>query len=797
MPRRLAILCLTSLVLLPGHAVAKTDAHTGVKSGVKSGAKSEAKSETKSETKSEKHANKGPQSFEAILKSYAFVADFYLKEPERSISDELFWRYPWKVPTPEFPIFPEFDDPKIEMPQSKGAGRAVQHINRGRALYLEGEIEEARRTWLSARARYGKDWPYHRRNDYFVGYAFMRLATADMANRKVGWEDKLVEGAWSNAATFLSWAFSLKKDEADPVVDAAMPKGLYNLAAIYYRYNRYSGAYGAAVTGLEYLRKTGRKDYRPWFRRLIAESYVQNRTYLEALQEFDTALRQDPDRAHAAAIFMRVGDVYFDLNNYELAEEVYRLSSVIDEELRNITPAQLIFRGESLFWLGKFDEAQRMFHMALDGIPFRRVTAPVPSDFAAYARLRMADAWLAQKNRDKAKLEYFKVNHEFRGSEAARIAAVRLACLELPFYEGNNIRHARELLEQSKEEAQLPEQAKELSWACHTASWAERERTRDMVERVRTFATKYPESRFLRSLAEPVREVQAARIEDYFSVGDAHRAARFFEMNRKALFPEVPESVAARLFIAYANTLHSEKAAEFWEAHHKTPDSDLKLLREAVVSAENLDREASAASQKGKRASVWQNRLGALASKVKERKWTVTPDGRAVDYWVRLGNSKSAQGLFLGPLVDLARSWSATDLGNMCLYEFPLVARTMSGLPQERVRALAREMIDRTLPALLQKDESCASSLLEMEARLWDPASLAAMWRARLQWPMTQPVLAQIWSVAEALGQAGDRKGAEEFWKVLSEKAPKGSVESGLAKARLDPTRTEFESLWN
>ena len=768
---------------------------------------------TKAAGKSAVVATPPRETFESIIRNYAFVADFNLKDPARIVSDELFWRYPWKIPDPEFPMFPDFTDLAQEFPPSKGGGRAVQHINRGRALFLEGNIDEARNNWLSARARYGKDWPFHRRNDYFIGYAFYRKAFADMAARKVSWDDKQIEGSFSNATTFMSWAFLVKKDEADPVVDYVMPKGLYNLASIYFRFKRYSAAYGAATSGLDFLRKTGRKEYRPWFRRFIAESMIQNRSYLEAIQEFDTALRQDPDAEQAAGIFMRVGDLYFDLNNYELAEEAYRLSGIIDEELRSITPAQMIIRGESLFWLGKFDDAQRMFHHALDGVAFRKTRSPVTTEFASWAKLRFADAFLAQKNFERARLAYFQVSHEYRGTEAARIAQVRRACLELPFYEGNNVRHARELLEGTKELAELPDEARELSWACHTSSFAERERTQEMVERVRSFATKYPESRFLRSLAEPVREVQAERIEPMFDVGDQHRAISFFEKNRKILFPKIDQKLGERLFIAYTNVMRPDKAAEFWGFHEKMADSDLKLLREAAVATEMLDDPKTAKS------TLWKKRFDAAAKSMTGRKWSSDPVGRPVDYFVRLLNSRRGESTLLNPLLGLAVHWSgggaaqsaiasgkgsATDdsaIANLCRFEFPVIARLSQtkGERRAKVTEALDSMIARGFPRLLATDEGCAASILDLEARVYgkDPAAMAARWRTRRSWTLTTPVLTNIWSLSETLYDRGDKKSAEDLWRHVRDNGPAGAVETGLAKARLDPSRTEFENLWN
>src|SRR5690606_10497269 len=111
-----------------------------------------------------------------ILASYYFVGDFDQKPEERQISEELFWKYPFQLPEVQFPVEYGFSDIEKEFPKTVGQGRAIQHINRGRKLYLQGDIVPAKDTWLAARSRYGKEWSHHRRNDYFIAYSFLKLA---------------------------------------------------------------------------------------------------------------------------------------------------------------------------------------------------------------------------------------------------------------------------------------------------------------------------------------------------------------------------------------------------------------------------------------------------------------------------------------------------------------------------------------------------------------------------------------------------------------------------------------------
>jgi|GEM_PF-846826 len=760
--------------------------------------------------KSGKSSSPKRESYEEILKKYMFVADFAQKEPTRAVSDEIFWQYPFAPITPEFPILAEFDDIKRELPATSGSGRDMQHLNRGRALFLEGKYKEARTSWLSARARYGKESPAHRRNDYFIGLSFLKQAQVELnlssASPETVYNDTKVQNEFSNATVFYSWAFLVKKNVPDSLVDDLTPKGLYNLAAIYFRYQRWAGAYGAAEEGMNFLRKTGRKEFRTQFRRILAESHITNRSYLEAFQELDAALRQDQDKPQAGAIFARAGDIYFSFNNYELAEDAYRVGGLIDEELRNVSPMQMVLRGESLFWLGKFADAQRLLHFALNGIPFRKDVKQLPSDMTSWAKLRFADAWMAQKKYDDAKLAYFQVEHDFRGTEAARIAGIRRACLELPFYLGRNVEHARNMLEGYKApppEKSVPDQATELAWACFTSSYSERERTKAMVERVREFADKFPESRFLRSMATPVRAVQAGIIDELFAAGNPYAALSFFEKNRKVLFPKVADDLAKKLFVSYVQAFQSAKAGEFWASYDKEPESDTKLIRQAVVAAEMVDLEVLKNNKKKSKVDTWRNRSEAVAAKLAKRNWSVKADQEILDYIARIRASNEGQIRHLQWIFSLALFWGQTDAALACELEYPLLVQITDRSPKLLTSAQfaghIQSLVKRTLPGAIDADESCAASILDLEAGLIKdkPKDIAAVYMARRDWPMKPAFVNQLWLAAEKLHEAGDKAGARELWQILVTRAPKDMPESVFAKSRLDPNRTEFENLWN
>ena len=251
--------------------------------------------------------------------------------------------------------------------------------------------------------------------------------------------------------------------------------------------------------------------------------------------------------------------------------------------------------------------------------------------------------------------------------------------------------------------------------------------------------------------------------------------------------------LGARLFAAYADTFKPEQAAEFWDAYKKVPDSDQKVLRQAVIAAE-------LAGKKQKNGAIWAQRNTALAAQLSTRTWQIDPKELPLSYMSRIRLVSSLK-LHLRWVQRLAEAWSAKDTNLICDLEYPLLSQmaaaggSVGATAERRLDAVVAQL----LPELFKHDESCALSLLELEAiRLRvKPEGLAKQYLARQNWPLVGGFLHLYWTMAEHVYDGGDPKGAREMWKVLRDKGTPGSPEVGFAKVRLDPTQTELEKLWN
>jgi tetratricopeptide (TPR) repeat protein len=739
------------------------------------------------------------RSADSIIKNFMFVGDFEQKEATRANSQEVFWRYPSTLPkvTFELDMNPDFDSEamRADFPATTGEGRAYQHMNRGRVLFLEGNVDEARKTWLSGRARYGRNYESHRRTDYFIAQSFMYQGWLKWKDNGKKYDVPEVRQNFVNASTFLAWAFDRKKDLPDGLLERVSPRAYYNQSVIYFNYERWAGVSGSVANGLDFLRRTGRKEYRRDLRRMMAEVHIRNRSYLEAVQELDLTLRQDEDTESSAAIFARIGDIYYDLNNFELAEEVYAAANKIARELNQIRPSQYILRGESLFWLGRFEEARKTMQYALQAAGLPQAVEELDTNMQALASLRIADTWLAVKNYEKARLTYFQHGQEFRGHVTANFAKIRLACLELPEYEGNNIRHARQLLQELKDQADIiPPAAQEMAWTCETASYAQHERSPEMVDRVRAFAQHYPNSSFLQKLVEPVREVQSRKIDDYFTAGDIFGALQFFEKTRSYLFPVISEKLATRLFAGYAEINQAERAKEFLPVFEKSRMNELGLLQLASVLVELVDK------SEGKDKEHWRGRNRSLALELEKLDMFMPLDDRIRLYLHRIINHK--EGFEHYPwILTLGLKWVEDDVSIGCDIVYPMLQKIQSNDQLRNRFAVERtstRFIDGTLKDLLRFETNCAYSLMEFELDMnkGSIGELAQRYLKRDYIPFNEMTAAIIWHVAEEAHAQGDRTSAVALWKLLTTKGGAEIPEVRYAQSRLRVQPTELENLW-
>ena len=756
----------------------------------------------KVQTEDSKELDLNSASFKEILDRYVFIADFNQKPSERPVSQEFFWKYPFKMPPINFEIDGDRYDLNSLVFQVKGAGRRTALFNDGRAAFLERDYQKAHAIWLAAREEFKDDVKVNRLFEFFLGINALAAYKKKIADVKTPADPAELDGILKRVAYFFASTFILRRDVPDARIDPYAAWALYNIAAIYNKFDRMPSAYGASQEGLASLLKEGNKLHRSEFRQIAAEAQMRNHDLMSAVQELDTALRQDPDPKQAKRIFNRAGDIYFTLNNYELAEDMYAMANSIERDLKGYDASQAILRGETAFWLGRFDDAEKTFKFAVDSA--MRVSGNEwlqDSQTIPWALLRVADSLLARaatatgKKKtellEKARLAYFSVQTNYPKSESARIAEVRGACMEMPGYEGKNVKHARLLLEDVKQKNDVPENLMELVWACYAGSYSEREKTDEMVTKIQEFSDKYPRSKFLQAMIPPVRDVQASKIDEYFKKKQWENATDFFQQKRATLFPKISDELAANLWTAFVSTSRSQEALEFWNKNQKPLSSDTDALRRAAFLYE-----ASPSKNKSPIASARK----ALEKELSARQWGSKPSKEDVDYLARVLASRDVVTAYPW-ILKVQDIWTKSDKDAPCTVLFPLLSRIdsdkrASSQLRADVKRRTREFGDTNLAGMKDKDPSCFQSWIDLEAKVLSPSDLGPIYQKRQDWPLDGAWLERSWTYAEELNARGKRAEASKIWKEIAEKAPKDSFEARMAKTRLDPTRTEYESLW-
>lgn len=743
--------------------------------------------------------------FEKILARYAFVGDFRVKPQERDISSEIFWKYSFRLPKIRFMMPEKLDDLNKVIPVTEGASRGIEHINRGRVLFMQGKYEEARETWLAARRIAASSKFLNRRVHYFIGTVYLKLAHIKF--QELGIKNSEVEALYSNAATFLGTAYRPPMNIKDEALDPYTGKVFYALAAIFHNYGRFPQAFNTANEGLNYLRVKGVKIFRHELRRIVAESLILNQTYLDAVQEIDMAIRQDPSPAKAASDFARVGDIYFGLNNYELAEDVYGLSIGIDKDLKLISSHQAILRGESLFWLGRFDESEHMLEYGVKGTLKKNTKTVLADDIVQFASLRIADIYLhrssvakgeeRKKYLDKAKLKYFKVSQQFSGSEASNIAKLRLACMELPYYKGHNVSHARNFLKSLDDNFSFPVRAQELGMACYVGSYVQRDRSKEMLEKIQKFADKYPESKFLGNLVEPVREYKAGELDRLFDKKQIAAAVKYFEENRAKLFKKGPSvSAAANLFDEYFKRGDVAKAKEFWEDYKKNFEAKKK-----VASANEILKRLVYLEESLKENPEYSEEITEVTNKLMQEGVDFSTIDNFLLTRLKLADIDNSS---LTVQVKIAQITSRKSIQSLCETFVPTVTKFLANEPQkEMLLGIEDEVVSITNQNYvnLSKDGlDCAHGLLNLEFKILQANNhldkYKNNWLERTGWPMNDHVVAHMWQASELFEKDGDTAKAVKIWTDIKNNGPKNSIEVKLSSSRLEKEKTVLQDLW-
>ncbi len=736
-------------------------------------------------------------SFDDIISSYLFIGDFSTKSESPSPTGDNFWRYPFKFE----PFYPELDL-KVEDIKSKsfrviGGDELAKSMAKSRNEFLSGNIVEAQETLSQARSKWGLDPLMNRRSEFHLALINLTLLAELLKDKPVDYQiDEAIKKSMTRCAYFLSAVFILRKDLSDPEIDKHTLWGLYNLAVLYHKLERWSIMVGAIDQGLTEHLKQGRSDFRAKLRRMLAEIFIKGADYLSAIQEIDTTIRQDKNQKTAAQLFARAGDIYYALNNFDLAAAAYEQAHAIDKLNKNIDPTRALFYGESKFWLGQYADASKLLDSA------ERASLQSNNDWLASSgqlswlglRRRDAASAMARTKEDlsRVRLGYFQVEEQFKGSEPARIAKVRGICTELPTFEGNNVRHAREELQLLIKE-NLPEKLMESTEACYTESYSQREKTDLMVEKVKQFADKYPQSKALERMIPAVVDVKSETIQEYFSKKQYDLATELFEKRRNILYQNISPSLAKQLFVAYTTLYRSEKANEFWTTLNAPSNKSLLADLNPLLVLSYLADTSPITNPKTPLNNAWKQAI------IQASKPSIPENANNSELLRRIIQSQPSNAEVVKTIFGIISSWNKDrEWKRICDEEMPLLQKLKKLNPNKdpSITAVLKSQKSSAIKDLLAVDTSCFHSWIQLERETLNLTELKSNYLERAEWPLTGPWLESVWLIAEKFHQNKQSENAQALWQKIVKDAGADTIEHKLAKDRLDEVKPESEKIW-
>jgi hypothetical protein len=316
-----------------------------------------------------------------------------------------------------------------------------------------------------------------------------------------------------------------------------------------------------------------------------------------------------------------------------------------------------------------------------------------------------------------------------------------------------------------------------------------------MLAKVSEFASRYPRSKFLNSMTEPVKEVKSSYLGELLELPNKKKAIEFYEKYGKTLYKNgLKDEWATQLFAIYYDRLEIEKAKPFWPV----------IQRQKITSNTDLIRRISWLEEQTNVSKDTKLRkvLGEYVTAASNLKWSESDSASVKKYLPRI---RSVDDDFSsGPwIVDWLASGNL-NLEQLCKEVLPLISSASqkekkAKLLENWLNLITKE-IDKSLGDLISKDAGCTASLVDLEAFLFKRTNkeslFASLWLNRRTQSVSLETVGYIWEASEIFEKEGKSKEANVLWNLLIDPKNSKFEESKWAKLKLDPSKTEYEDLW-
>ncbi|KAB8040702.1 hypothetical protein GCL60_01900 [Silvanigrella paludirubra] len=214
----------------------------------------------------------------------------------------------------------------------------------------------------------------------------------------------------------------------------------------------------------------------------------------------------------SALMFNLSGNAYFDLDLLRWARRSYSWAELFSKSFAEKVPSSLIYGGESAYWYGKYDVAQKSYErfLKLIGDP----------EFSPWAYLRLAEIEERKGNSNNAKNYYEVILRKFNSHFVAADAQVRLFCLYQNGLTKNTkkveyqkvvekIKNSRDVLKKQAKACMLKVDLENLQEdSAKDTKTTVVEKSLKQKEAIDKYAKEFPDSEFLVLFTDRIKELE-------------------------------------------------------------------------------------------------------------------------------------------------------------------------------------------------------------------------------------------------------------------------------------------------
>ncbi|MDD9951926.1 MAG: hypothetical protein OXT67_10225, partial [Zetaproteobacteria bacterium] len=372
--------------------------------------------------------------------------------------------------------------------------------------------------------------------------------------------------------------------------------------------------------------------------------------------------------------------------------------------------------------------------------------------------------------------------------------------LELPVYQGNNVRHAQESLSAARHK-DLPLKTHELAWSCEILSYATQKNMTRFASELNSFYHSHPKSRYIESYIAPLEKYRIDRLTEYIQQKKPYEAIEYYEKYKEHFLSQLSPSQQYGLFKAYYETRNIAQARPFAESFYKQlpHDQPIDLLRFLVFTAEYQSTYEDSQD-------LYQMQEESIA-----RMMELNPqisNSSAIQYHiVRLMQTKLAHKHYPW-LIRLMKPWSNDDVEQLCSQTYSLLSTKLEhSLKEQPTQTTAvwndlKVLIDQWFPEIFNRSVECSRNLLSLEAILGRQPEFTAqsiqLWQQRTEWPQKKIHLPMQWQLAmQAYNTPQFKPLALQLMQRIAAEDPRSYVEAKMARVFVDTQKTETEDLWD